>query len=337
MSEVDNTAPVSEEQSTPQDSADQVLDSIDEGNAEARGGEEVVDDEGIDAAEATDEELAEVVDSEDATDEEKAEAEQELHKRLKLKIYGQETEFDLGNDDHINRLKELAQKGEGADQKFQKAAEIEKNMRKFAELIQKDPLKALEAAGHNLDELADNYMQQRIADLEKSPEQKRLEELERMVEEERNKNEELERTRQEAEQARAQEEYSRQLDDEITGALSGSDLPKSAYVVKRIAENLMLAMDQGYEDVTVEQILPIVQDQIHGEIRQMFEAMPEEVIEKTLGNNVSEKLRKRRIKRQRKPATKAADVKATGRSEINRSKAEQKPEKQNAKDFWKNF
>lgn len=330
----ENTAPVSEE-STPEDSASEVLDSIDQGNGEAHVDEGTED--SIDAAEATDDELAEVVDSDDATEEEKAEAEQELHKRLKLKIYGQETEFDLGNDDHIERLKELAQKGEGADQKFQKASEIEKNMRRFAELIQKDPLKALEAAGHNLDELADSHMQKRIADMEKSPEQKRLEELEAMVEQERQKNEELERTRQEAEQSRAQEEYSRQLDDEITGALEDSDLPKSAYVVKRIAENLMLAMDQGYEDVTVDQILPIVQDQIHGEIRQMFEAMPEDVIEKTLGNSVSDKLRKRRISRQRKTQTKAAHVKATGKSEINRSKAEKTAKPLAAKDFWKNF
>lgn len=334
----ENTAPVSEEQSTPQDSANEVLESIDESNGEVSASSEgEVSEESIDASEATDEELAEVVDSDEATDEEKAEAQAEIHKRISLKVYGKEEEFDLGNDDHIQRLKELAQKGEGADQKFQKAAEIEKNMKKYAELIQKDPLKALEAAGHNMDELAQKYMEDKIADMEKSPEQRHLEKLEAQIEAEREKNEQLERERQEEAQSRAQEEYSRQLDDEITGALEGSSLPKSAYVVKRIAENLMLAMDEGYEDVSVEQILPIVERQIQGEIRQMFEAMPEEVIEKTLGNNVSEKLRKRRVSRQKKVVTKASDVKSTGKSEINKSKAAEEPKKLNAKDFFKNF
>lgn len=331
MSE-ENTTPVSEEQ-TPENSAEEVMESIDDGNQE----EVSENSEQISAEEATDEELEEVLDSEESTEEERAEAQEEMAKRLKLKIYGQEEEFDLGNDDHIERLKELAQKGEGADRRFQEAAALKKQMEQFAQLIQQDPLKALEAAGHDMEELSTKYLEQRINDMQKSPEQKRLEELEKEIEAERKKNESLQKAKQEEEQARAQEEYSRQLDTEITDALGSSELPKSPYVVKRIAENLMLAMDNGYEDVTVSDILPIVKKQIQGEIREMFEAMPEDVIEKTLGNNVSTKLRKRRLSRQKKVQTKATDVKQTGESEINKLKGTQKTKKMNAKDFFSKF
>jgi len=334
MSEVENAAPAPTENS-PEESAEEVIGTLGE---ESEGATEVSEEsDDINAEEATDEELAEVAGSEDTTEEEKIEAKQELVKRLKLKVNGREYEEEIDFNDE-DSLRDILQKGAAADEKFQKASNLEKQMKNFAELMQKDPLKALEAAGHDMEKLSQKYMEDRIAQMQKSPEQQRLEELEKQIEAERERNENLEREKQEAEQSRAQEEYSRQLDDEITGALESSSLPKSPYVVKRIAENLMLAMDEGYEDVTVDQILPIVEKQIQGEIRQMFEAMPEDVIERTLGNNVSTKLRKRRISRQKKLPTKAAEVKATGTSEIKKAQANaEKPAKTNAKDFFKNF
>lgn len=321
--------------SNPESSANEVLETIDSGNEEVSASSSENSEE-IDTSEATDEELEEVVDSEEASEEEKVEAKQELKKRLKLKVNGKEVEKEIDFNDE-DSLRELLQKGYAADERFQQASSLEKQMKQFAQLIQQDPLKALEAAGHDMDKIAEAYMEQRIKDMQKSPEQKRLEELEKQIEAERQKSEKLENERQQAEQARAQEEYSRQLDDEITTALSSSELPKSPYVVKRIAENLMLAMDEGYEDVTVEQILPIVEKQIKGEIRQMFEAMPEEVIEKTLGNNVSEKLRKRRLQRQKKVVTKGSDVKSTGQSEMKKAEQSKESKKVNAKDFFSKF
>jgi len=328
---IEEAAAPAPQETNPEESAEEVLESLD-GSEEGSEGKS----EEIDAGEATDKELEEVVDSEETSEEERVEAKQELIKRLTLKINGREEEVEVDFNDE-DKLRDLLQKGYAADEKFQKASQKEKEMQEYAELITKDPLKALKAAGHDMDKLAQAHMEKRIADLQKSPEQKRLEELETQIEEERGKNEALENAKAEAEQERAQEQYSRQLDEEITVALETSDLPKSPYVVKRIAENLMLAMDEGYEDVTVEQIIPIVERQIRGEIRQMFEAMPEDVIEKTLGNNVSKKLRNRRIKRQKKAPVKGTDIQATGQSEIRKLREESAKNKTRAKDFWKNF
>lgn len=333
MSEENSGAPVSEEQSSPESSANEVLESIDGGAQETSESTET-----LQAEDATDAELEEVLDSEDATEEEVIEAKQELVKRLKLKVNGREIEEEIDFNDE-DRLRELLQKGYAADEKFQKASGLEKRMQEFAQLIQKDPLKALEAAGHNMDELSEQYMQQRIADMQKTPEQKRLEELEKQIEAEKERNETLENERKQAEQARAEEEYSRQLDDEITVALQDSTLPKSPYVVKRIAETLMIALNQADNDdeVSVSDIMPLVERQIKGEIQDMFEAMPEELIEKVLGTNVSKKLRNRRINSQKKTVTKAADVKSTGKSESKRAAAEKEAAKVKASEFFKNF
>lgn len=326
------------EASAPEQSAEQVIDSIDSGHEEVVESDEVSEsDEAIEASDATDGELSEVLESDDATAEEKVEAAVELKKRMVFQVNGKEVEkeIDLSDEDGLH---ELLQKGFAADERFQKASSIEKQMKEFAQVLQSDPIQALIAAGHDPDKVAEMYMQQRIEEMQKSPEQLQLEQLQKQVEDERTLREKLEQENASAAQSRAQEEYSRQLDDEITTALGGSDLPKSPYVVKRIAENLMIALEQGNEDISVPDILPIVERQIKGEIRQMFEAMPEEIVEKVLGTDVSTKLRKRRLKKMKKTPEGASKVQPTGQSEIKRALADKEPEAPSkAKDFFKNF
>lgn len=293
-------------------------------------------DDVIDTEDASDSELAEVAASDDATAAEKAEAKVELKRRMKFKVNGKDVERDIDLSDEAG-LQELLQKGFAADERFQSASSLEKKMNEFAKLMQSDPMQALIAAGHDPDKLTEAYMQKRVEELSKSPEQQQLEKLQKEIEKERKLRETLENEKLTAEQAKVEAEYSRQLDDEITSALTSSDLPKSPYVVKRIAENLMLGIEQGNEDITVQDVLPIVERQIKDEIRQMFEAMPEDIIEKTLGTDVSTKLRKRRLSNMKKAPEGASAVKATGQSEINKTKSKEEVKPVRAKDFFKNF
>jgi len=327
------------QEDSPEASAEEVIGTIDASHDEVIESEEVEgEDSGeIDAEDATEEELTEVLDDEDASEEEKVEAIQELKKRMTFKINGKdvEKEIDLGDESSI---RELLQKGFAADERFQKASGMEKQMKSFADMMQSDPIQALKAAGHDMDKLAESYLEKRVEDMKKSPEQLELEKLQKEIEVERKAREELQNEKVSLEQSRAQEEYSRQLDVEITDSLANSDLPKSPYVVKRIAENLMIGLDQGNEDITVTDVLPIVEKQIKDEIRQMFEAMPEDIIEKVLGNDVSTKLRKRRIKRAKKTTAEATNVKPTGQSEDKKALADKEPAPaKKAKDFWSNF
>jgi hypothetical protein len=329
MSDTNQGTPVSAEISTPEQSAEKVIATIP--GQEASAGDTAIDTE--DASEA---ELAEVVDSEDASPAEKQEAKAELKRRMKFKVNGREVEKEIDLNDEES-LQELLQKGFAADERFQSASSLEKKMNEFARLMQSDPMQALIAAGHDPDKLTEAYMQKRVEELSKSPEQQQLEKLQKEIEKERKLRETLENEKLTAEQSRVEAEYSRQLDDEITSALTSSDLPKSPYVVKRIAENLMLGIEQGNEDISVQDVLPIVERQIKDEIRQMFEAMPEDIIEKTLGSDVSTKLRKRRLNNMKKAPEGASSVKATGQSEINKSKPKEEAKPVKAKDFFKNF
>lgn len=307
-------------------------------SAEQTDSTESTDTGAVDAASASEAELAEVAESDDATPEEKAEAKVELKRRMKFKVNGRdvEQEIDLGDNE---ALQKLLQKGFAADERFQSASAMEKKMEQFAKLMQSDPFQALVAAGHDPDMLTEAYMKKRVEELSKSPEQLQLEKLQKEIEKERKLRQGLEEEKLTAEQQRHEAEYSRQLDEEITTALSTSDLPKSPYVVKRIAENLMIGIEQGHEDLTVDDVLPLVEKQIKDEIRQMFEAMPEDVIEKTLGDGVSNKLRKRRLAKINKIPDSASSVKASGNSETAKIKQDKQVEKQavKAKDFFSKF
>lgn len=329
-------AAASAESSTPEQSAEKVIATTDEGRKAAAA--TASEDTAIDTEEATEEELEEVAESDEATPEEKQEAKIELKRRMKFKVNGKDVEREIDLNDEKS-LQELLQKGFAADERFQTASTIEKRMKEYAALLQSDPMQALIAAGHDPDKLTEAYMKKRVEELAKTPEQQQLEKLQKEIEKERKLREALEQEKLTAEQQKVEAEYSRQLDEEISTALGSSDLPKSPYVVKRIAENLMLGIEQGNEDITVEDVLPIVEKQIKEEIRQMFEAMPEDVIEKTLGNDVSTKLRKRRLNNMKKTTDTANSVKATGQSEINKAKAKESDDKptKHARDFWKNF
>ncbi len=333
MSEVEAGAA---EASSPEQSAQEVINTIDDGDNGQSGNIDVSGQEEVAVEEATDEELQEALTDEDASAEEIAEVKEEIAKRLSLKINGQEREFDLSNDMDIDALREMAQKGEGADQKFQEAATMRKQMEKFVELMQNDPIKAMTELGLNPDDVAEMHMQKRIEEMQKSPEQLELEKLRAEIEAERQAKEELEKEKFEAEQQRIQDEYARQLDNEISDALNGSELPKSPYVVKRVAENLMIALEKD-SNASVSDIMPLVQKQIKQEIRDMFGVMPEDIIEQFIGEDVSTKLRKRRIKKMKKAPN--TEVKATGKSEIkaaqDAAKKEDKPT--SAKDFFKSF
>lgn len=319
-------------ESSPESSADAVIESIDNAN----GSEALEGAEAVDVEAASDAELADVLSDDDATEEEIEEAQVEIAKRISMKINGEDQEFDLSSDDDVERLKEFAQKGEGADQKFQEAAKMRKQMESFAKLMQENPIEALKRLGHDPDKIAEMHMEQRIAEMQKSPDQIEREKLQKELEEIRAEKKKMEDERLEHEKSVAQEKYSRKLDNEITEALEKSEMPKSPYVVKRLAEYMMLGLKKNPK-FEVADAVPLVERQIKKEIQEMFGAMPEETIEKILGTDVSTKLRKRRINKMKKSPETAASVKSTGKSEINASKPKEEKKAISAKEFFSNW
>lgn len=260
-----------------------------------------------------------------------------LKRKMKLKVHGKEIEreIDFGNE---KELQKLFEKAYGADTTFQEAAKTKKQMHALAEMLHNDPFALMREAGLDPDELTAKYMENRLKEFEKSPEQKQLEDLQRQVQQEKERRETLEREKFEGEQSRIQESYMRDMDDQITTALSTAQLPKSPYVVKRIAEYLSIGLEQG-KQLSVKDVVPLVERSIRKEIQEMFEVFPEDVIETFLGDNVLNKMKKKRLSKM-KEVQSASGVKQTGQAEIAKHQAKEAPKQRTSladtKKFWSN-
>lgn len=283
----------------------------------------------VNPVEASDEEYDESEELEDIEGETKEEKEA---RKWRLKVGGKEIEISDEQE-----LIKRAQMGYSAEQKWKEAAELKKQMEGFIKTLQENPSYALQQMGFDVDELARQHLEARIQEMQKSPEQLEKERLQKELEEIRREREKEKEEARSRELTQLQEKYAIEVETQISDALDTmKSLPKSPYTVKRIADAMILAFQNGKYDVTANDVLPIVERQIKEELQEMFGVMPEELIEAVVGKDNFNRVRKKRVGQAKKPQMKPK-VQPTGQTEINKSNETQsKPkEKISSKDFFK--
>lgn len=283
MSEVPSIAPAAQAPSASQSEAPQT-----EANVEQNASSEL---QSAEAAAA----------KPDATKAEKKAAEA-LRKKYDLKVNGKSKSIELDlNDD--NMVQQYLQKAMASDEKFQEAATLRKDVQLLVKTLKENPLAILTHpdVGVDVKQLAQMVINQELEDMQKSPEQKKLEELEKQLKSEQEARQKIEEEKRQAELARREEEQFRQIDTDITDALRSTDLPKVPYVVKRISDTMIAAFDMGYKDVTVKDIMPIVEKQLKEEMGQWFDGSSEDALEKLMGKNL-DRIRKKRLASKKAPS-----------------------------------
>lgn len=248
----------------------------------------------------------------------------DMNRKYSMKVNNKTREINVDlNDD--KQVQNYIQRALAADERFEEAATIRKQAETLVNLLKTDPLKILSHPELGLDvkALAQKVLTQEIEDMKKSPEQRRIEELENKLKEKEDRQRQLEDEKHSAERAKLEEVAFQELDDQISTALSSSDLPKSPYVVKRVADAMIEAVNLGYTDVTVDQILPFVEGQITEEFQRMFEAAPdqtaEKLMEKVVGKKNLDRYRKTKIGKVKKTAN-SNSVKDTGSKDTQTTK-----------------
>ena len=258
----------------------------------------------------------------------------DLKKKYNLKVNGKEqaVELDLNDDASVQKY---LQKAMASDEKFQEAATLRKDVQLLVKTLKENPLSILTHPdiGIDIKMLAQQVINQELDDMQKSPEQKRMEELERELNKERGEKQRLTEERHAAEMAKHQEAQMREIDTQITDALKGSTLPKVPYVIKRISDTMVAAFDMGYKDISVKDVMPIVEKQLSEEFGGLFDNSSEDVIEKLLGKNL-DRLRKKRIAAKKVGST-STQVKDTGTAKPKEEKKEDK--KQRFEDLFGKF
>jgi hypothetical protein len=258
----------------------------------------------------------------------------QIIKEFDLKVHGKskKVKFDPTNDQEIVRM---LQKAYAGDQAMQEKAEFEKAVQQ-AILEAKQSPEGMEnflreVLGIDPDDFAEKKIQSKIEQLKKSPEQLEKERIQKELELARKMLKEKEEAAEQEKTTRLQEKAAVQLDQEITDALSKDpELPKTRKTVKRIADAMLWAMDNGYPDVVVADVLPSIKKEIQAEFNEFIAELPEELIEAYIGKKSLDKLRKKRI-----AANKAAPISNEVKPTAHVEKKVEEKAKINSKDFFR--
>lgn len=265
---------------------------------------------------------------------EQKEAVKQLRK-LKLKVDGKdiEEEFDPADDEYL--VKQF-QKARAFEKRAQEYSALEKNVRNFVEELRKNPRKVLgdPNLGVDLKQLAASILEEEIQNSQKTPEQIEKEKLQNEL---NSMKEEREREKKEAQQKefeRIQEQAYTQYETQVEKALEKSNLPASPYIIGKIADYMLIGLQEKL-DITPDDVIPLVRDEMQNDLKQMFNVMPDEVVEQLVGKDVINRLRKKNLAKAKEaiktiPSAKAPDVGQSSKAEVK----DDKSGKKTIKEMW---
>jgi hypothetical protein len=259
-----------------------------------------------------------------------------LIRKYKLKVRGQEVEreVDLGNDDFIRDQLQLAEMSKIS---MQQSAELKKAYLKEMERLKSDPFSVLQELGLDPEELSAGFIHKKIEEMKKSPEQLATEKMQREMEELRTKLKEKEEAEKQQEMSKLNEQAVQSLNQEIDKAISGhKKLPNSPMVRKKIADSMLWAMQNGFEDVTADDVVPLVEKELRSELGSLFEGLEDEAFEDWIGKERLAKARKKKaIPAVTKQVPGLSNVKPTTAA-VKAKEEPAQPQKIKAKDFFRN-
>lgn len=249
-------------------------------------------------------------DQPEQTPEEVKKQEAEIKKVLKsyeVKVNGKskKIDIDLDNDEE---MKKYIQKAMASDEKFQEASQYKRQAEQLVERLQNDPLSILRnpALGLDIRKLAEQVLLQDLEEQQKSPEQKKLEEYERKLKEYEDNKKKDEDTRRAQQLEEATKRNQTEIENSMIQALEKSDLPAEPFFIRRVADAMASAIENGWEDVTVEDIMPYVEGRMKNDFGSLISKHKDPVkLEKLLGKDVLNEYRKHSVAKVKKTPTAA--------------------------------
>lgn len=241
----------------------------------------------------------------DLTKAEKKEIQKRIEK-FKLKIDGEEEDFELDLEDR-EAIKKHLQLSKVSQKRMQESSEIRKAAEEFITALQKDPRKIMKELGVNEKELAQMIMNEELADLEKTPEQREIEKLQRQLAEIEEKKKTDEENRKKSDFERMKQEAEQKIETDISAALQMGGVAKTPYTVRKMAELMYVALENDI-DLKPQDVVPLVRKQMEADIRELFSATSDDQLEEFLKDQMP-RIRKRNVAKAK--AAPAATVKET--------------------------
>ena len=102
------------------------------------------------------------------------------------------------------------------------------------------------------------------------------------------------------------------IDTQMTLALEKSDLPKKPYVVRKMAEYMLIGANNGI-NLSPEDVLPIVREELLTDLQEIINTLPEDKAEEFIGKEVLNRFRKKNLaKAEQTPASVKSSIKDVG-------------------------
>ena len=225
--------------------------------------------------------------------------------KLKLKFNGKEVEETLPfeiPEEYAEYMTRQLQMAKLSQHKAQELSQFEREVGAFLQDLKTNPKKALSnpAIGIDVKQLAAEILEEEIRQSQKTPEQIEREKLEAELQALKSEREREKQELEARELERLTEAEFERYDNLMSQALETSNLPKSPYTVKKMTEYMIQAVENGI-DVSPSDVIPLIQKEMESDVRELMRALPPEMVEQLLGQEIISSLRKNRVSAAKKP------------------------------------
>lgn len=213
-------------------------------------------------------------------------------KKLKYKVDGKEFEESLNLDDEES-LRHHVQMSKAAQKRMSEAANEKKQVQQFVRALKENPLAVLNNPSLGLDfrKLAEQYLLEEIQRETMSPEQIKLKQAEKIIQERENEFKSKREKEEQAQIEQLQSHYVQEYEKTIVTALSDSGLPKNPMTVKRMAELMQKNIQHGM-DLEPKDLARLVREELVSELQSIVGDSDGDSLLSLLGDGVSDKIRK---------------------------------------------
>lgn len=296
---------------------------------------ESLEGESLDEAEAALE--SEVEDAiEDGASEEEI---QDMIDEFDLKVNGRTIKKKLPfkvPKDQADYMRRELQKSAAFGGMAQENSELKKLYDTDKKRFMENPWELMEEMGMDVEDMFMNRAQEMIKQNEMDPRELEMQRMEKKYNE---MNQELENARQREEDAKFSQMKQQEIDrvsSEIEDAFSAhKTLPKNPKTVNRIIDALEWAEENGFKGASVQDVLPIVEEDIKRETQKFMSDLPDEAFEEYVTKQRLDKYRKNRLTSMKKKKPTVMDnIKATGKLQEEKEKPR---EAIDSRDYFRNL
>lgn len=213
-------------------------------------------------------------------------------KPYKIKAYGKEVSVSL------EELQKYAEKGMGADKKFNEAFRKNQQAEQFMRLLKENPRKVLSdpSIGVDVKKFAEEVLLEHINREQMTPEQRELYETKEKMKQYEEEKKVLEKKQADAQMQELVNYHNTVIEKDITTALQSSGLPKTPQTVARMAYYMSKGLERGIEFKAAD-VTDLVRNDYVQMMNTFFSASDGDALIKLLGDMNVKKINETLIKK----------------------------------------